>query len=299
MRRLAGSFIVVALAIPVACATAPSAAPSPTAAARADDDVDALKERLARVERRLADVDARLGLLLAQKSARARAPRAPTSISSDDAAMRDLGPSDLIIEEPPREEASLGARAGGRSVDLGPRPRHDLPEPEAAPAPEREPADSVADRGADGGDAVVIRMTGDGAATVGASLPDGAGVEELYAWGQDRLKAGQLLEAISAFEEVEQRYPGHDLADNSAYWVGWSHQSRGDHRLALQVWERLPLRYPKSPKVADALFGMAVSHEALGEPAVAETLYEQVVRRFPKAEKVRDAKKALVRLRPR
>ncbi|MBI1947068.1 MAG: tetratricopeptide repeat protein [Deltaproteobacteria bacterium] len=278
----------------VACATAPPVAP-PSVAASPDDDVDALKERLARVERRLADVDARLGLLLAQRAGRER--RTPTAIASgvstDDAATRALGPSELIVEDAPREEASLGARVGGRSVDLGPRPRSGSLDAELAPAPADRP------EAADSGEPVVIRMTGDGAATVAEGPPEGAGPDEQYAWGQARLKEGRALEAISAFEEVEQRSPGHELADNAAYWIGWSHQSRGDHRLALQVWERLPLRYPKSAKVPDALFGMAVSREALGEPAVAETLYEQVVRRFPKAEKVREAKQALVRLRPR
>lgn len=251
--------------------------------------MEVLKERVSRVERRLADVDAKLGLLLAQRAP--RAPRVPTSISNDDGARPDLGPRDLIIEETPREEASLGARTGGRAVDLGQRPRSGAPEAELQ-------QDTVVDD-ADGGEAVVIRMTGDGAASVGTAVPDGLGVEALYQWGQDRLKAGQLLEAIHGFEEVERRHPTHDLADNAAYWIGWSHQARADHRLALQVWERLPLKYPKSAKVPDALFGMAVSHEALGEPAVAETLYEQLVRRYPKAEKVRDAQKALSRLRPR
>ena len=290
MHRLLALSSIAATALAMACATAAPATPAPVASARPDDDVDAIKERLARVERRLADVDARLGLLLAQRAA--KAPRAPSSISTDDAATRHLGPTDLIIEDAPREEASLGARAGGRSVDLGQRPRSGSVDVETEPT-------GTAGAVSDAGDAVVIRMTGDGAATVAEPPPEGTGPDELYAWGQARLKTGRTLEAITAFEEVEQRYPSHDLADNAAYWIGWSHQARGDHRLALQVWERLPLRYPKSAKVPDALFGMAASREALGEPAVAETLYEQLVRRYPKAEKVREAKQALVRLRPR
>ncbi|MCC7071930.1 MAG: tetratricopeptide repeat protein [Deltaproteobacteria bacterium] len=288
MRWPAAILFVSAHVWALGCASAPT--PTPTPAVRADDDVDALKERLARVERRLADVDARLGLLLAQRAG--KGPRTPVAISTDDVGRHDLGPSELIVEDPPREEASLGARAALRSVDLGPRPR---------PADDEisDPAPPRGDASGDSGEAVVIRMTGDGAATVGEGPPDGAMPEELYAWAQARLKSGRALEAVTALEEIERRFPGHDLADNAAYWIAWAHQSRGDHRLALQVWERLPLRYPRSSKVPDALFGMAQSHEALGEPAVAETLYEQVVRRFPKAEKVREAKAALVRLRPR
>lgn len=294
MRWHSGASFLLLLTTPVGCASAPPAAPTPLAAATPEEDVEVLKERVARMERRLADVDAKLGLLLAQKAS--RTPRAPVAISSDDAVTRNLGPRELIVEEAPREEASLGARAGGRSVDLGPRGRPSADEPDEL---EGARQDNLVDAAGDNGEAVVIRMTGDERGSVAQGPPEGATVEQLYQWGQDRLKAGQTLEAVHAFEEVEQRHPGHDLADNAAYWIGWAHQSRGDHRLALQVWERLPLKYPKSAKVSDALFGMAVSHEALGEPAVAETLYEQLTRRFPKAEKVREAQRALARLRPR
>ena len=132
-----------------------------------------------------------------------------------------------------------------------------------------------------------------------SDVPSFSSVDEAYSWAQMRLKEGRHLEAISALEDIVTRSPGHDLADNSVYWIGWAHQQRGDHKLAVDVWQRLPLRFARSAKVPDALFGMAQSHEAMGEPAVAETLYEQLIAQYPKADRVKDAKKALARLRPR
>jgi TolA-binding protein len=226
--------------------------------ASAAEDASALKERVARLERRLADVDAKLGLLLAQRAARHR----PTSITQG--SVDQLGPRELIVDTP-REEASLGARA----IDL----------------PRRQPASEEPEPDVD--------------STAPAGAPSGASVEDTYQWAQGRLREGRYLEAIAVLEDIVERSPSHELADNAVYWIGWAHARRDDHQLAVDVWQRLPLRFPHSDKVPDALFGMAESHESLGEPAVAETLYEQLVAQHPKAEKVRDARKALARLRPR
>lgn len=283
------------------CASAPTPAPSAAQAIAAspDDDVVALKERVGRLERRLADVDAKLGLLLAQRTPRDQ--RRGGSHSITNGSLDQLGPRDLIVDEP-REEASLGARA----IDLPRRRSYDVPEPDPEGEVGASRGDVVED---DGSPPVMIKLHGSPASSASSSndarssampdVPSFSSVDEAYSWAQMRLKEGRHLEAISALEDIVTRSPGHDLADNSVYWIGWAHQQRADHKLAVDVWQRLPLRFARSAKVPDALFGMAQSHEAMGEPAVAETLYEQLVAQYPKAERVGDAKKALARLRPR
>ena len=61
----------------------------------------------------------------------------------------------------------------------------------------------------------------------------------LYSWGQARLKEGRHIEAVAAFEDVLARFPRHDLADNSLYWMGVCQQGRGEHRLAIADWQKL------------------------------------------------------------
>ncbi len=166
----------------------------------------------------------------------------------------------------------------------------------------------------DDGGAITIRMEGDQAPRIDRGAPrtaslssDGAASDEaprhdvksIYDWAMQRMKAGAQLEAIAAFEDISERFPTHDLADNAMYWAGACHQDRGDHRLAIDVWQKLPLKYPRSSKVPDALFGIAQAHEALGEPAIAETLYGELLRQHPKAERAAEARRALARLRPR
>ena len=282
-------FLVLAAALSACATTAPtSASASATALAApkpADDDVVILKERVSRLERRLADVDAKLGLLLAQRTPARAAPTVP----------RDL----IVDSPPPKEEASLGAR----SIDFA--TRRSVYEEDPAPVVTSAPEE-------DSGPPIVIRVVGDAEshsdpkserAPSGAALDpesnSGLPVADLYAEGQAHVKAGEYIQAIGVFEDIATRHAHHKLAGNAVYWIGWCHQARGDHKLAVDVWQKLPMRYPKSAKVPDALFGMAVSEESLKEPAVAETLYEQLVTQYPRADKVGDAKRALSRLRPR
>jgi tol-pal system protein YbgF len=237
-----------------------------------------LRERVARLEKRLADVDARLGLLLA------RGETAPAS-----------APRPLRFDEPRGEQ---------RAVDLLPPPGDPLAAIDidrAGPADDGPPiVDVEPSSGPDESVHLTLKGTPRSADddTSGDPLAAFQSAEELYGWAQEKRKDARYLEAIAGFEDVVSRFAVHDLADNAAYWVGWCHQQRGDHRLALDVWQKLPAKYPRSAKVPDALFGMGQSHEALGEPALAEALYDEVVSSYPKAEKLKDARKALARLRP-
>lgn len=298
---LVGLGLTAALSLTPGCvtpeATTTSTTPATATATRpaaSDPEVVLLRERVARLEKRLADVDGKLSLLLARGDSGpttttpppprvVRAPERPTPSRVDD------GLTSIDIERsPPR---------GGVTDDVG---IVELPPTGGAGA---------ADNDDDDGGTVVLKMHGDAPAIIEGGGSGGGGSDDdplsalrsasdLYAWGQARLKEARYVEAVAAFEDVVGRFPKDDLADNALYWIGSCHQARGEHRLAIAEWQKLPARFPKSPKIPDALFGMAVSHEALGEPAVAEVLYDEIVASYPKAEKLKDAKKAIARLRP-
>src|SRR5687767_8763126 len=109
MRRNVCSLVLVVAGLGLGSATSgcASAPPPPTGsqaiaqsiAANPDDDVVALKERVGRLERRLADVDAKLGLLLAQRAPRDQR-RGGGGHSITNGSLDQLGPRDLIVDEP-------------------------------------------------------------------------------------------------------------------------------------------------------------------------------------------------------
>ncbi len=257
--------------------TEPTARGAELAAPSNADDSDILRERVSRLERRLADVDAKLGLLVAQRAVPRPAAAGPFA-------------RPYVASQPERtQEGSLGAA----SIDLPPRGGGGGVVDEAMPVTVAEPVDD--------GPPIVIRLDGStspSASERAPSLAAGAAVQDVYEWAQTQLKAGDTAAALVAFDDILHRASGHELADNAMYWLGYCHAQSGNHRSALDVWQRLPVRFPTSPKVADALFGMAQSHEALAEPALAETLYLEIVTQYPRAETVHEAQRALKRLRP-
>ena len=279
-------------------ATAAAVAERPGAAAApstASSEVLVLRERVSRLEKRLADVDARLGLLLA-RGAVGPGDRAPLRFDAPRGEQRAV---DLMAGAPTRSPGDPLA-----SIDIERVSRDGASSGDAVEAVDGPPIVEVDDASAGvDEEPVVLRLRG----TPDSPPPGGPGddplasltsPDALYAWGQARMKEARHLEAIAAFEDVLGKFPKDALADNAVYWTAFCHQARNDHRLAIDVWQKLPVRYPRSDKIADALFGMAVSHEALGEPALAEALYDEVVNSYPKAEKAKDARKALLRLRP-
>lgn len=311
---LVGLSLTAALSLTPGCVTPDATTSStmssaPTAKpAASDPEVVLLRERVARLEKRLADVDGKLALLLARADTGTTAPPATTATTAPRLARSpersptprvDDGLTSIDIERtPPRADAFDDAGivelpASGGTSGMG------------------GTGGSSSDDDDDDGGTVVLKMHGDAAPIIehsgggggrtGGDDDDPLGAlrsaKDLYAWGQARMKEARYIEAVAAFEDVVGRFPKDDLADNSLYWIGTCHQARGEHRLAIAEWQKLPARFPKSPKIPDALFGMAESHEALGEPAVAEVLYDEIVASYPKAEKWKDAKKAIGRLR--
>ena len=291
--RLTLALSLLAQGLVSACVTAPAiAGPSASTMPAPEPELVMLRERVARLEKRLAETDGKLALLLA------RAETAPLSSSAAAAPrVRADRPRDTVAWDlnPARDSASTGDSDGEgvRSIDLErSRPDEALDDDGAVLGLPGDEAPRVADNNDNNDVAVVADDANDD--------PLGAlnSAQDLYAWGQARMKENRFIEALAAFEDVLGRFPKHDLADNSLYWIGACHHARGEHRLAIAEWQKLPARFPKSPKVPDALFGMAQSHEAIGEPAVAEVLLDEVVASYPGAEKHPDAKKALGRLRP-
>ena len=297
------------------CAT-PSASTSPTSAtttpltgvaATPDAETVILRERVARLERRLADVDGKIAVLLMRAEGAHSTVSAPRGVVTGPRyAAIELGGSRADQYTPEVADGlrstDLGSRGGyvdehadgndHRSDDLA---LQDIPLQDNGSVVDDSSGGSVSLR-MRRDDSGAVEMIGD----AGGSDPLAAlsSAKDLYAWGQQRLKEKRYLEAIAAFEDVVGRFGSHDLADNSQYWIGVCHQARRDHRLAIAAWQKLPARFPRSPKIPDALFGMAQSHEATGEPALAEVLYDEIVASYPKAEKLSDARKALSRLRP-
>jgi tol-pal system protein YbgF len=106
----------------------------------------------------------------------------------------------------------------------------------------------------------------------------------LYRRSTEALRAGQHDEAVKGFRELIRRYPGHELVDNSQYWIGECFYDRKDYGQAVREFRRVIEHYPNGNKVPDALLKVGFSYLALGSTEAGRQTLSQLQRSYPRHE---------------
>ena len=106
----------------------------------------------------------------------------------------------------------------------------------------------------------------------------------LYRKSFEALRAGRHEDAAQGFKEFLRAYPGHDLADNSQYWLGECYYDRKDYGQAVREFRRVIERYPNGNKVPDALLKVGFSYMALGSLEAGRQTLSQLQRSYPRHE---------------
>lgn len=117
-----------------------------------------------------------------------------------------------------------------------------------------------------------------------------------YELAMRHFKAKQFAAAARGFEEVADRWSDHSLADNALYWTGVCYLEEGENALAINELQKVPVRYPRSDKVPDALFKLAEAYLRVGDKESAKAMLTQVVEIYPHAEAAGRAREGLARL---
>lgn len=288
---------------------------APAERSDADTERQILKERVARLERRTADLETKLALYAKKLADRPSVAPAPWPALPDAAPGTSAVRGGLGLEAPASVEAQPAPTA---AVEL--LPPHGRPEtrgsaadaPSAQAAPDDAPVEIVlhGSRGVVNGVRVKprggqrkrarrprVKASPIAEAAVSPETPMPRGARAIYAWSRGHLTAGRCPQARTGFAALLKAHRRHDLADNAHYWTGFCLLEEGDKRGAIAAWHKLLTAFPKSPKAPDAYFGMGQAHEALGEPVVAEAMYAQIVAHYPGAERHADARAAVERLK--
>jgi len=105
--------------------------------------------------------------------------------------------------------------------------------------------------------------------------------EALYERAFSELKSGRFTESARLFEDFIQRYPAHDLTDNSYYWLGESHYVSRNYPLALAAFQTLEDQFPLSSKLSDALLKIGYTYHELEDYAQAQLALNKVITSFP------------------
>ncbi|MCP4446063.1 MAG: tol-pal system protein YbgF [Myxococcales bacterium] len=112
----------------------------------------------------------------------------------------------------------------------------------------------------------------------------------------DALRAGNHSYAVTGFRNFVQRFPRHDFADNSQYWLGEAFYDQKRYKSALVEFRKVVDNHPEGNKVPDALLKLGYCYSQTGEVDKARSVWQQIIRVYPKSNPASLAKTKLAEL---
>ena len=138
-----------------------------------------------------------------------------------------------------------------------------------------------------------VRPSTGGSPVAGRLSPDEA---TAYRAALDLYFARQYAAAISAFRDLQTRFPGGGYDDNAEYWIGESHYGLEDYTSARAAFERVLSRHPGSAKADDAQLKLGYCYLKQGNPRRAGEEFRKLVSLHPSSEYVERARAELAKL---
>jgi tol-pal system protein YbgF len=117
-----------------------------------------------------------------------------------------------------------------------------------------------------------------------------------YQAGLRLCNARNYKQAIAAFTDVAQRYPGGRYTDEANYWTGECRFRLADYAAAITDFEKTAVMHG-STKADDALFRMGQAYVKLEQKENAAASFKRLLEEFPGSEYVPRAEKYLKQLK--
>lgn len=110
---------------------------------------------------------------------------------------------------------------------------------------------------------------------------DSGAARKAYNDAFDLLKSGKYEQAVTAFENYLNDYPGSEYADNARYWLGEANYVTGNFDKAISAYQQLLDEAPNSPKTPHAMLKIGYSQQELGKKDQAREMLERLRNEYP------------------
>jgi tol-pal system protein YbgF len=116
----------------------------------------------------------------------------------------------------------------------------------------------------------------------GSNVPEQAGEAEAYRAAYALVRGQQFDQAVGAFTQFLNDYPGGKYAANAHYWLGELYLVVDPQDLegSRQAFTLLLSQYPDNPKVPDALYKLGKVHYMKGNREKGKEYFDQVIREY-------------------
>ena len=117
--------------------------------------------------------------------------------------------------------------------------------------------------------------------------------EALYAGAKKFFDEGNLAEARESFQELIERFPDSEKADNAQFWIGETYYREKWYEKSILEYQKVIETYPEGNKLPAALLKQGFAFIELGDTANARLILKELVRKFPESNEAKIAEDKL------
>lgn len=117
--------------------------------------------------------------------------------------------------------------------------------------------------------------------------------EVLYQSGLQAFQAGDMAKARTEFARFVELYPKHEMAANSAYWLGETYYNDKNYDQAILEFQKVIKNYPDKGKVPAAMLKQGMAFINLKDAKSAKYVLKELVKLHPASDEAKRAKDQL------
>jgi tol-pal system protein YbgF len=121
--------------------------------------------------------------------------------------------------------------------------------------------------------------------------------DEIYRMAKQAFDQGDSEAARKKFQELIQRFPNSERADNAQFWIGEIFYREKWYEKAILEYQKVIENYPKGNKVPASLLKQGLAFFNLGDKANSRLILEELIKKYPKSNEAKIAKDKVKDLR--
>jgi tol-pal system protein YbgF len=121
--------------------------------------------------------------------------------------------------------------------------------------------------------------------------------DEIYRMAKQAFDQGDSDAARKKFQELIQRFPKSERADNSQFWIGEIYYREKWYEKAILEYQKVIEKYPKGNKVPASLLKQGFAFFNLGDKSNSRLILEELIKKYPKSNEAKIAKDKVKDLR--
>lgn len=121
--------------------------------------------------------------------------------------------------------------------------------------------------------------------------------DEIYRQAKQAFDQGNSDAARDKFNELIERYPKSERADNAQFWIGEIYYREKWYEKAILEYQKVIENYPKGNKVPASLLKQGFAFLNLGDKANSRLILQELIKKYPKTNEAKIARDKLKQLK--